>query len=216
MSGKGLWRPTMTRGALVLLWSLAWAGSCPAETPGNVVKSLIDEVQRILQHTPSDSPAQKQQRLALIEQATTRHLDYAEMAKRSLGPAWNTISRSQQEEFVQLFSALLKSAYAGRLDEFVHARVVYQSEDNHPDGAEVRILILRQNDRIPVTFRLLREDRGWMVYDLVIEGVSLVANYRSQFSRVIEGSSYQALVRCLQAKVRADSGLRAEAEEDED
>jgi len=202
--------------ALVLAGSLALTGASRAGGPLESVKSLIEEVQRILQQAPHESPVQKQQRLAAIEKAAARLLDYLEMARRSLGPTWNNLSRAQQEEFVHLFSELLKSAYAGRLDEFAHAKVVYQSEENSQDTAEVRISILRQNDKIPVIFRLLKEDQDWMVYDLVVEGVSLVANYRSQFSRVMEGASYQALVHALQAKLQADSSLTAEAGEDED
>ena len=202
--------------ALVLAVSLALAPEAQAAgSPMAEVKGLIDEVQDILHQRPSQSPAQRHQRLLLIEQASARHIDYREMARRSLGPTWNTLGKGQQDEFVHLFSDLLKSAYAGRLDEFVQAKVAYQSEENSEETAEVRVLILRQNDRVPVIFRLLKEDR-WMVYDLVIEGVSLVANYRSQFARVIEGASYQALVRCLQAKLQADSCLRAEAGDDED
>jgi len=203
--------------SLTLVGSLALAGPCLAGNPMGEVKNLIEEVQRILQQSPSQSPEQKHRRLQLIEKAVAQHLDYPEMARRSLGPNWNTISRAQQQEFVHLFSELLKSAYAGRLDEFVHAKVVYQGEEDAADTAEVRVQIVRQNDRIPVTFRLLKEDQGWMIYDLVIEGVSLVANYRSQFARVIEGSSYQGLVRCLQAKLKADSAaLNAEAGNDEE
>jgi phospholipid transport system substrate-binding protein len=219
MHSLGKLRRTLMRlWVMALALSLALASGALAGRPTDEVKSLIDEVLRILQHQASQSPDQKRQRLGLIEKATTRRIDYREMARRSLGPAWNTLNRSQQDEFVHLFSELLKSSYAGKLDEFAQARVVYQSEENSEETAEVRVLILRQNDKIPVIFRLLHEPEGWMIYDLVIEGVSLVANYRSQFSRIIEGASYKALVRCLQTKLQADSeNMGAEAREgDED
>ena len=215
MCSRGkVWRSLIQVCGVVLALTLALTSGAQASGPPEEVKTLIDEVVHILQHHPSQSPAQKRQRLELIEKNTARRIDYEEMAKRSLGPTWNTLSRGQQEEFVHLFSELLKASYAGRLDEFAQARLVYQSEKNSEDYAEVRILILRQNDRIPVTFSMLREPQGWMIYDLVIEGVSLLNNYRSQFSRVIDGSSYQGLVRSLQAKLQAEAGfLRAEVKE---
>jgi phospholipid transport system substrate-binding protein len=217
MPSRGkVWQSLMPVWGVLLALSLTLASGAQAGGPTAEVKTLIDEVLGILQHHPSQSPAQKHQRLQLIEKTAARRIDYREMAKRCLGPTWNTLSRAQQQEFVHLFSELLKSSYAGRLDEFAQARVDYQSEENSPDSAEVRILILRQNDRIPVTFRMLKEAQGWMIYDLVIEGVSLVNNYRSQFGRIINESSYQALVRSLQAKLQAESGcIKAEVRKDE-
>jgi len=216
MPSRGkVWRSLMQVCGVALALSLALTSGAQAGGPTEEVRTLIDEVLRILQHQPSQSPAQKRQRLELIEKTTARRINYGEMAKRSLGPTWNTLSRAQQEEFVHLFSELMKASYAGRLDEFAQARVAYQSEENSEDCAEVRILILRLNDRIPVNFSMLKEPQGWMIYDLVIEGVSLVNNYRSQFSRIINGSSYQDLVRCLRTKLQAEAGcLRAQVKED--
>jgi phospholipid transport system substrate-binding protein len=82
--------------------------------------------------------------------------------------------------------------------------VVYQPEIVKPEYTEVSIVILRPNDRIPVSFRLLKEAVGWRVYDVIIEGVSIVSNLQSQFARVIQGSSYQGLRQSLQARVQAD------------
>ncbi len=198
---------------LVLAVSLALTSEAlAAGSPMAEVRGLIDEVQDILRQRPSQSPAQRHQRLLLIEQVSARHIDYREMARRCLGPTWNNLNRAQQEEFVHLFSELLKSSYAGRLDDFVQARVEYQAEDDSEDTSAVRILILRENDRIPVTFRLLRKPEGWRIYDLVIEGVSLVNNYRSQFGRVIAKSSYQSLVHTLRTRMEANN-LGTEAEE---
>ncbi len=215
MRSRGkVWQSLIQVCGVVLALTLAPASGAQAGGPTEGVKTLIDEVLRIMQHHPSQSPAQKRQRLELIERTTARHVDYREMAKRSLGPTWDTLSRGQQEEFVHLFSELLKASYACRLDEFAQARMVYQSEENSEDYAKVQILILRQNDKIPVTFSMLKEPQGWMIYDLVIEGVSLLNNYRSQFSRVVDGSSYQGLVRSLQAKLQAETGfLRAVVKE---
>ena len=175
-----------------------------AQTAGNEVKSVIDEVMVILHNSSLSGANQQNQRTALVEKATSRLFDYREMAKRCLGETWVTLKKNQQEEFVGLFSRLLRTSYARRLNEIRNARVVYQPEIAKPEYTEVSIVILRPNDRIPVSFRLLKEAVGWRVYDVIIEGVSIVSNLQSQFARVIQGSSYQGLRQSLQARVQAD------------
>jgi phospholipid transport system substrate-binding protein len=138
-----------------------------------------------------------------VEKATSRLFDYREMAKRCLGETWVALKKNQQEEFVGLFSRLLRTSYAGRLNEIRNAEVVYQPEICKPEYSEVPIVILRPNDKIPVSFRLLKEPVGWRVYDVIIDRVSMVSNFHSQFTRVIQGSSYQGLLQCLQASVQA-------------
>ena len=145
--------------------------------------------------------AHHSQKVDLVEQAAARHIDYRELAKRSLGKNWDGLSRGQQDEFVKNFTGLLKASFARRLDEFTKATVTYQPEILKSDYAEVPIVILRPNDKIPVTFRMVKEPQGWMIFDLVIEGVSLADNYRAQFARVIEGSSFQGLLKVLQTKM---------------
>jgi phospholipid transport system substrate-binding protein len=189
---------------LALAWSLLPAPTMAvAASPTADVKSLIDEVISILHNPAYQAPAQKQKRLALIEKASARRLDYQEMAKRSLDPTWDSLSKSQQTEFVALFSELLQASYADKLDEFIKADVAYQPEVLKGDHAEVPTVIHRPNDKIPVSFRVLQQPGGWMIYDLVIEGVSLVSNFNSQFHRVIQASSYASLVNCLKLQLKA-------------
>jgi phospholipid transport system substrate-binding protein len=179
---------------LTLGLSGAWAAG-----PTEDIKSLIEEVQTVLQTMP-----EKHRRLELVEQATKRHLDFREMAKRSLGTTWASLNRSQKDEFVKLFSALLKASYASHLDEFAKTQVAYQGETQQSEGCEVRILVIRPNDKIPVNFRLLHEPQGWMIYDMVIEGVSLMDNFRNQFAAMIQECSFGELVRCLKERLAAE------------
>jgi phospholipid transport system substrate-binding protein len=166
-----------------------WIPAARAASPMENVKSLITEVQAILQtHAPGS------ERLALVEQVAAKHLDFQEMAKRCLGSTWNTLSGTQKNEFVHLFSELLKAHYANHLDDFAKTTVTYQGETCGADSSEVHIVVVRPNDRIPVSFRLLQKPEGWMIYDMNIDGVSMVSNFRTQFSRAITASSYQGLV----------------------
>lgn len=176
-----------------------WVPAALAAGPMDGIKCLVEEVQAVLQ-----TKSEKSRRLDLIEKATARRLDFREMAQRCLGSTWSTLGKGQKDEFVHVFSQLLKASYANHLDEFVKAKVNYVGESLDEDRAEVRIVILRTNDRIPVSFSLLEKPQGWMIYDMNIEGVSMVSNYRSQFQRAIRLSSYQTLMSHLKAKLKAE------------
>ena len=185
---------------LAVLFSLA-GSAARAAGPTDDVRSLIDEVLGILNNPALQAEAHHSQKVDLVEQAAARHFDYREMAKRCLGETWGALNQGQQDEFVKNFSGLLKAGYACRLDEFTKAAVTYQPEILKVDSAEVPIVILRPNDKIPVSFRMLKEPQGWMICDLVIEGVSLADNYRAQFARVIQESSFQDLLKVLQTRM---------------
>ncbi len=171
-----------------------------AESPLEDVKSLIEEVQTILKNNP-----QKVQRADLVEKAAAKHVDFREMARRSLESTWARLNRDQQDEFIKVFSALLKAHYANHLDDFAKTKVDFRGETNKSDTSEVHVVVLRPNDKIPVDFRLLHEAQGWMIYDMVIEGVSMLDNFRTQFGAVIQECSYGGLVRCLKDRLKAEN-----------
>jgi phospholipid transport system substrate-binding protein len=170
-----------------------------AAGPMEDIKNLLAEVQTILQ-TKKD----KATRLRLIEQSALRRIDYQEMSKRSLEQTWDHLSQAQRTEFLRLFTALLKASYADKLDDFAKSTVTYQSETQKGETAEVRVQINRTNDKIPVRFQLLKSPQGWMVYDLIVEDVSLVDNFRTEFGRIIRASSFTALLKCMQLKLSAN------------
>jgi phospholipid transport system substrate-binding protein len=175
------------------------AGLAAAATPTDAIKGTVDQVIRLLSTPALKDPGQKNRILQQVRQVVDRRFDYEEMAKRSL-PNWNQLSSTQRREFVTLFSELLATSYADKLAKYSGEKVTYAGDRVDGDLSEVRTLLLRSNDRIPINYRLINKSQ-WMVYDVVIEGVSLVNNYRSQFARVISESSYPELVRRLQAKV---------------
>jgi phospholipid transport system substrate-binding protein len=193
---------------LLTIFTLALAvPAAMAAAPTEVAKQVIGKTLEILNDPNLAGPAQKSHRHQLVKQQVDRHFDYREMAKRSLGPTWNKISSGQQDEFVRLFAELLEASYADKIDRYVkHVRIDYTGESLDGEYAEVRTVVVRPNDRIPLNYRLLNESGTWMVYDVVIEGVSLVSNYRSQFSRIISESSYAELVKRLRTKVNEQRG----------
>lgn len=192
---RGLTRKVLPLILIITLIGMAapvWAGP-----PTEAVQSTVDKVIRILQDPALK--AQKQRRRQLVKQTVDQRFDYEEMARRTL-PIWHQLSNAQRREFVSLFAELLEASYSDKLMKYSGEKVAYVGERMDRDRAEVRTLLLRKNDRIPMNYRLVNTS-GWMVYDVVIEGVSLVNNYRSQFSRVIRQSSYADLVRRLRRKV---------------
>ncbi len=171
----------------------AWAGQ-----PTEVVRSVIEQALDILKN-PGYSRSQKHQ---MVKSIVDPHFDYREMAKLSLGATWRGLSAGQQDEFVRLFAELLEASYADKIDKYAQrVKIDYTGEIPEGNRAEVRTVVVKPNDRIPLNYRLLQEGGTWKVYDVVIEGVSLVSNYRSQFSRIINQSSYAELVRRLKNKV---------------
>jgi phospholipid transport system substrate-binding protein len=173
-----------------------------AAPPIDVVKQVIGKALDILNDPAYAGPALKHQRFQLVKQIVDRHFDYREMAKRSLAATWRKLGAGQRDEFVRLFAELLEASYADKIDRYAkRVRIDYTGQSQDGEYAEVRTVVVRPNDRIPISYRLLDESGTWKVYDVVIEGVSLVSNYRSQFARVIRESSYTELVRRLRTKV---------------
>jgi len=173
--------------------TVAWAGP-PTENIKHVIERALDVLQ---------NPAYRgEERRQMVKRIVDPYFDYREMAKRSLGPTWSKLSGGQQAEFVHLFAQLLEASYSDKIEKYAQrVKIDYTGEVLEGEYAEVRTVVVKTNDRIPLNYRLINESGGWKVYDVVIEGVSLVSNYQSQFRRIIHESSYAELVRRLKTKV---------------
>ncbi len=123
------------------------------------------------------------------------------MAKRSLGVHWKEIDSAKQKEFVGLFATLLENSYANKIESYHNEKILYDKETVDGDYAEVKSrVVTAKRDEYSLNYRLLKEGSRWMVYDVVIEGVSLVSNYRSQFNKIILNQGYGELVKKLKSK----------------
>jgi len=171
----------------------AWAGP-----PTDIARQVIERALNALNDPSSQGEARRQKVKAIVDP----YFDYQEMAKRSLGPAWGKLSPGQRQEFVALFAQLLEASYSDKIEKYAQrVKIDYTGEILDGEYAEVRTVVVKANDRIPLNYRLMNEGGTWKVYDVVIEGVSLVSNYRSQFSRIIHESGYAELVKRLKTKV---------------
>jgi phospholipid transport system substrate-binding protein len=176
---------------------LAPSHSIAADAPTDAVRSTINEVLRIVKDESLKKPNRTQERRQLLEKAVGERFSYEEMSKRSLVGQWNKLSPEERKEFVSLFQQLLASSYAGKVEGYSGEQVTYLNERLQGDYAEVRTKVITGKSEIPLDYRLMQIGDDWRVYDVVVDGVSLVSNYRGQFAKILRTSSYKDLLERL-------------------
>ena len=166
----------------------------------DAVKSTIAELIDVLDDARLKEPERADQRRQEIERILMSRVSYEEMAKRALGAPWSEINEQERQEFVGLFIQLLRDAFAGRLNEHTDEQVVYLGEQREDHFAEVKTQLKGQKVDTRVDFRLLHASGDWLVYDVVIDGASIVSNYRAQFTSIIRDVTYGGLVKKMKQK----------------
>jgi len=169
--------------------SVAWAGA-----PTEQVRQYTDQVVKILEN-PQLRSADKR---AAVRKVAIEIFDVNETARRALGPHWQTRSAAERDEFVNLFADLLERTYISKIDLFGGERLRYTTESVDGDYAVVRAkVVTNKGTEVPVEARMMKRGDHWLIYDIAIQNISLIANYRTQFDRIIRTSSYEDLVRRL-------------------
>lgn len=189
--------------AYVLVWCLAAGASSPGgEIPTEAVRKTVDQILRILEDPALKNPTKHAQRRRMLEDIAAERFDYAEMSKRVLGAYWKPLTEAQRKEFVEVYKGFLSDKYAGRIDDYVGRKqdVGYLSERIEGSYAEVRTELRSDKTNLPMDYRLLLKDGRWSAYDIIVDGVSLVSNYRSQFQKIIRERSYEELVKKLRER----------------
>lgn len=167
------------------------------------VKRTITDLIAVLDDEALKQPGRADERRHKIEDVIRRGVDYEEMAKRALGRPWLALSEQDRQEFVSLFVQLLRDSFAGRITEHHDEQVDYLSEQREDLYAEVRTQLKGRKIETPIDFRLISHGTEWRVYDVVIDGASIVNNYRSQFASIIREVSYAGLVQKMKQKAVA-------------
>lgn len=176
------------------------------ESPTAVVRATLDAVFHILDDPHLKPATQAKQRRHQLEQVIAERFDYEEMSKRTLAAQWKALSDGDRQEFVQLFKAFLSDQYAARIEGYAGERVVYLSERKANGYAEVRTRLVSDKLDVPMDYRLTGKHGTWYAYDVIVDGVSLVMNYRSQFTKIMGESSFQELLRRLRERPTKDGG----------
>lgn len=184
-----------------LILAVGVAGGVWAGMPADQVRLQIERIVKVLADPGLKRPGHEHVRHAAVGKIVEETFDLGEMTRRTLGPHWQSLTEAERAEFVTLFGDLLDRAYFTRIAAYNGEKITVLADSIDGDLATVRTrIVTQQGTEVPVDYRMLRRGDRWVVYDVSIEGVSLVANYRAQFNRIIQTSSYQALVDKLRAK----------------
>jgi phospholipid transport system substrate-binding protein len=187
-------------GCVVISMVFGVAKPALAGVPTEVVKKTIDDVIRILEDPTWKKPEKKEERRKLLEQTIGQRFNYPEMAKRTLGPEWPKRTPEEQKEFSANFQTLLVNTYIGRIEAYSGEKVQYLKELSDGEFAEVHTHVDTGKVVIDINYRLQKNSEDWRVYDVVVEGTSLVQNYREQFKRILRKESFAGLSKALREK----------------
>jgi len=188
--------------AIVGLLAIAFVVSpARAGAPTDQLRAQIERVLKVLDDPALKKDGKHKDRRTAVRKIADEVFDFAETAKRSLARHWQPRTPAEREEFVQLFADLLERSYISRIELYGGENIGYAGDVIQGDLATVRTkLTTKQGTEIPIDYRMLQKNGRWMVYDVIIEGVSLVANYRTQFNKIIQTSSYKELVKKMKTK----------------
>ncbi len=180
---------------LLGLMALAGTGIAPPEvSPTEAVDGTITEVIHILDAEALKLPERSRERREEIERVLRQRINYEQMARRALGPTWADLASTERQEFVDLFVKLLRDTFANRICEYSGEQIRYISERREGGSAEVSTSLIGRKVDTPMVFRLDSQSGDWLVYDIVIDGASIVHNYRAQFTSILREVPFAGLL----------------------
>jgi phospholipid transport system substrate-binding protein len=191
-----------------LVVAVALAGVVVAVAPARAGAPLeqlrlqVDRVLKVLDDPELKKESKAKDRRVAVRKIANEIFDFSETAKRSLGRHWLARTPAERDEFVQVFTDLLERSYISRVELYGGEKIQYVS-DTIEDGEQAKVLtklVTKGGGEIPIEYRMHKKADRWLVYDVIIEGVSLVSNYRTQFNKIIQTSSFQELVKKMKSK----------------
>lgn len=169
--------------------------------PTQQIKQTTDKILSILSDPALKGPGKAPDREKLIGQAIDKRFDWEELARRSLARYWAQRTPEEKKEFIQIYGELLERTYLDKVEGYSGETVRYEGETIEGEYSTVKVKILTaKKTEISVEYRLMKKEMNWLVYDISIQQVSLVNNYRSQFNGFLQKSPYQELIRRLKEK----------------
>jgi phospholipid transport system substrate-binding protein len=188
-------------GIVVLAGLVVWAPApARAGAPTDQLKASVGQIVKVLEDPALRAEARSQERRAAIRKEAEGVFDFTETAKRALGRHWQGLAEKDRQEFTSLFTDLIERAYISKIERYSGERIAYAGEAMEGGLATVRTrFVTKQGTEVPVDYRMQQRGDRWLVYDVSVEGVSLINNYRTQFDKIIQTSSYAELVRKMKA-----------------
>ena len=173
-----------------------------AGAPIEAVKGHVDKVLDVLRDPSLKAESAKKAKKDKIREISEKMFDFTELSKRTLGKNWSKFNPAQQKEFVELYTSLLEDAYADKVMAYTDEKIDFSKEVALTEKTvEVQSKVLRKTGDIPIYYRVIMKEGSWRVYDVVIEGISLISNYRSQFNEILANKPPESLLETLRKKV---------------
>lgn len=194
---------TMTGHPGTVFGEEATSSSQQTPSPRVEMQTVLDQLITIVTENAGDENAtvRRDKMRAIIEPK----FDFQEMAKRSLGVNWKSISPAEREEFVDLFSGMLSRTYIGRIEKVQEDMVEIRSETLRHPRALVKTVVTFDGGKFPLDYKLIYADEGWKVYDVIIENIGLISNYRNEFAGIIRKETFQGLLARLREKEQSEA-----------
>ncbi|OPY73683.1 MAG: putative phospholipid-binding protein MlaC precursor [Syntrophorhabdus sp. PtaU1.Bin002] len=184
-------------GLLLAVSSVVYAGE-----PLDAVQTQVNGVLNVLRDQSLKGETGLKVKREKIRTASQKLFDFVELSKRTLGMNWNNLSVEQRKEFVRLYTDLLEDAYIDKITAYTDEKVRFTKEIRLSEKTvEVRSTVTTKTADVPINYRVIKADGSWKVYDVVIEGVSLISNYRTQFREILANKPPASLLETLRAKV---------------
>ncbi|MGB5178581.1 MAG: ABC transporter substrate-binding protein [Gammaproteobacteria bacterium] len=184
--------------ALMIGFTLAFTAlSFAGNSPTDVVRISVDAVLAIL----DDEQLNYEDKRTQIKVIVKERFDFRAMSQRTLATNWSKTTDEEKEKFVELFSQLIENSYVGKIDSYTNERVDYPGEKVSGRKAVVETLIITSSADIPVDYRLYQKGDQWLVYDVIIEGISLISNYRSSYQEIMKKEGFDGLLAKMRAKL---------------
>lgn len=189
---------------LTMLLVLGMAGLAWAGEPTEVIRVAVDEITAILRDPKYKDPANFEEQKSRVTAKAEKFIDKRRFAQITLGRDWRRLTPAQQEEFTDLYARLVEDTYVDRIREYSDEKVIFTGESMTGENkAEVSTLIVSKGKEIPVVYRMFKDEGRWRAYDVLVEGVSLVMNYRSQFNQLMANGGPERLLEQLRQKAKA-------------
>jgi phospholipid transport system substrate-binding protein len=188
-------------GVLVILW-LVSPLVAHSSVPLDMLKVHIDKILEVLRDPALKGDSGRKVKKKRIQAISEEMFDFTELSKRSLAQNWNKFNPDQQKEFIRLYKSLLEETYSDKVSSYTDEKIVIKRDVNLSEKTvEVQTTVITKTSEVPIDYRLIEKNGDWKVYDVVIEGVSLVSNYRTQFREILASRTPEALLEILRNKV---------------
>ena len=199
-------RPVAVISAMTVIMLFFAASHAAASPARDQLKATIDSIIQILEDDSLKSDASAARRREALRKVIYVRFDFEKMSQLSLARHWRDRTPAESQTFVRLFSRLLEDTYVGKIEAYNDEKVRYVKEQIRDNKAQIDTIVVSDTIEIPIDYRMYAAADGqWRVYDMVVEGVSLVANYRSQFTRMLESDSFESLIRQLEEKTGSNA-----------